>query len=259
MQNRAKFIFVFIILILISLLFFTLSKAGILKLNFISGIFSPIQKEIHKSFIQLTKFKGSPQVEKLKEENRLLVQKLVDQQKLIAQNKALLDQFQQISLKSSTLLPADVIGSPGFVPGISVAEFLVLNRGIADGVKVGDPVIIKNNLVGRVVKTLQNRSLINTVGNNSFFLGAKVGADKKTLGVVKGQGGGEIIMGNVLLSEVLKVGDIVLTNEDVFPQDLIIGKIISLNKNPSALFQEANVESFIDFSKLSTVFVQIQK
>ena len=39
------------------------------------------------------------------------------------------------------------------------------------------------------------------------------------------------------------------------PQDLIIGRIVSLNKVSSAPFQTAKVESFLSFPRLETVFV----
>ena len=265
MQNRGKYFFVFLILLLISLLLFSLSKAGILKLNFISGIFTPVQKEIHNSFIQLSKLGANSETESLKEENRMLTKKIIDQRKLIEQNKALLDQFQQVSPKSLSLLQSDVIGSPGFVPGVSVPELLILNKGFSDGVREGNAVVLKNNLVGKVIKTSQNISLVYLSSNNSLSFAAKAGEDKKAVGVIRGQGGGEMILDNVLLSETLKVGDVVLTNGDIdqngkgLPPDLIVGKITSVDKNPSALFQKADVVSFVDFSKLSTLFVQIQK
>lgn len=270
MQERGKVISVFLVLFIISLILFALSSSGVLRFNFISNIFSPTQKEIHDNSVQLSKSGLNPEIEKLREENRLLAKKLIDQQKLVAQNKALLDQFQQVNIKSLTLLPAEVIGSPGFIPGISFPEFLVLNRGLSENVKEGDPVVFKDNLIGKITKVSENTSLVNLIGNNSFSLAAKVGQDKKALGVIKGQGEGNMILDNVLLSETLKNGDIVLTNGDVnqnaeqegdggLPPDLIIGKIISVDKNPSALFQKANVVSFVDFSKLSTVFIQIQE
>ncbi|PIP75048.1 MAG: hypothetical protein CO135_00835 [Candidatus Levybacteria bacterium CG_4_9_14_3_um_filter_35_16] len=265
MQNRGKYSIIFFILLLISLLLFGLSRIGILKFNFISGILSPVQKEIHNSFIQLSRLGINSETELLREENRALTKKIVDQQKLMAQNKALLDQFQQVNPKSSSLLQADVIGSPGFVPGISIPEFLIINRGFSDGVKEGNAVVLKNNLVGKIIKTLQGTSLVYPIGNNLLSFAAKVDADKKAVGIIKGQGGGEMILDNVLLSETLKVGEVILTNGDIdqeekgFPPDLIVGKIISVDKNPSALFQKADIVSFIDLSKLSTVFVQIQK
>jgi rod shape-determining protein MreC len=69
---------------------------------------------------------------------------------------------------------------------------------------------------------------------------------------------------NVVLSEKLEKDDLVRTKGDVdergqgFPPDLIVGKIISVNKQPSALFQSAEVKSLVDFSRLSTVFVITQ-
>ncbi|HZJ18567.1 MAG TPA: rod shape-determining protein MreC, partial [Patescibacteria group bacterium] len=69
---------------------------------------------------------------------------------------------------------------------------------------------------------------------------------------------------NVLLSENLKKGDIILTKGDIdqeengYPPDLIIGKIISVDKSPSALFQKADVVSLVDLSKLTTVFIIVK-
>jgi len=48
---------------------------------------------------------------------------------LIEDNKALRDQFQTENPKSTNLIEADIIGAPGFIPGISIPETLVLNRG----------------------------------------------------------------------------------------------------------------------------------
>ena len=70
-----------------------------------------------------------------------------------------------------------------------------------------------------------------------------------------------MILDNVLLTENLKNGDLVLTKGDVnlngegFLPGLIVGKIISVEKSPSALFQKAQVEGLVDVTKLSTVFV----
>ncbi|MDO8639533.1 MAG: rod shape-determining protein MreC, partial [bacterium] len=83
------------------------------------------------------------------------------------------------------------------------------------------------------------------------------------VGIIKG-GGGSLTLGNVLLSENINSGEFVLTYGDInqegigVPQDLIIGKITEIEKNPSDLFQKAKVESFVDFASLLTVFVYIE-
>jgi rod shape-determining protein MreC len=80
-------------------------------------------------------------------------------------------------------------------------------------------------------------------------------------GVVKGVGGGRIFFGNVVLADKLDKNDTVTTKGDItgdgggYPPDLIVGKITSVSKKDSALFQTAELKSLVDFSKLRIVFV----
>ena len=265
MQKRGRFSYIFIILFLFSIFFLFLSRIGIFKGTFFASVFSPIQKEIHKTYISFATFTSGFDKEQLKQENINLVKKLIDQKKLEDQNKALLDQFQTNYPKSVDLIPAEVIGSPGFIPGVSVPEKLILDKGESDGITKGDTVVIKNNLIGSIENVSKNSSIVSLATNNSSSFAVKVGVDKNILGSIKGQGAGELILDNVLLSENLKKDDIVLTKGDVdekgkgYPQDLIVGKVISVDKSPSALFQKADVISFVDFSKLTTVFIISKK
>jgi len=69
---------------------------------------------------------------------------------------------------------------------------------------------------------------------------------------------------NVVLSDSIAVGDYVVTKGDLtidnsgYPPSLIVGKIISVEKKSSDLFQRGKVKSLVDFSRLSTVFVVLQ-
>jgi cell shape-determining protein MreC len=70
-----------------------------------------------------------------------------------------------------------------------------------------------------------------------------------------------MIFDNVLQSSDIKISDVILTKGDQdikgvgIPPDLILGKLISVSKKPSNLFQKGEVVSLLDFSNLSTVFV----
>jgi rod shape-determining protein MreC len=179
---------------------------------------------------------------------------------LIEDNKALRDQFETKKPISTNLIPAVVIGAPGFIPGITVPENYTLDKGEIDGVKVGDAVIYQENLVGRIIKTTQFLSKVQTITNTASSFTAKT-LETNALGVVKGQGGGNLILDNVVLSDNLKVGDIVLSKGEVdvsgngFVPDLVAGEIIAVSKNPSDLFQSAKVNSHVDFSRIDKVFV----
>jgi rod shape-determining protein MreC len=246
----------------LSLIIFGASKIGLLKpLDSLGkGMASPFQALTYGVFSKLTNFSVNTQVEALKAQNMVLTQKLVDQGKLIADNKALRDQFQTENPKSTNLIEADVISAPAFIPGISIPETLILNRGESDGIKVGQAVVYQNNLIGRVVGVSLFSTNVMLVSNSSSSFTAKT-METQSQGVIKGQGGGEMILDNVVLSDNLQKQDTVLTKGDVnalssgFPPDLVVGKISAVSKNASDLFQKASVKSLIDFSKLTKVFV----
>jgi len=259
MQKGGKFFAVFIVFFVLSVIIFGLSKTGIFSKPsaFLNSIFSPVQARFLSSVIGARSISS----ENLKEENLKLAKEVSDYQKLKKQNASLMDQFQSSGPKNSTLLPADVVGAPGFIPGLSVPESFVINKGLLDNVKVGDAVVFKDSVIGKILKTSQNLSSVILITSAGSSFTAKTGQNKPVLGVVNGQGGGEMTLDNVLLSENLKNGDLIFTNGDVnlngegLPPGLIVGKIISVEKSPSALFQKADVEALIDFTKLSTVFV----
>jgi rod shape-determining protein MreC len=261
MQKR-NFVSYFLIFLVLSLIIFGASKTGLLKPleSLGKGISSPFQALTYGVFSKITDFGSKSQVKTLQAENLELTKKLVDQSKLTADNKALRDQFQIQNPKSTNLLEADVIGAPSFIPGVSVPETLILNRGTRDGVRSGQAVVYQDNLIGKVGEVFAFSSSVILVSNSSVSFTAK-SLETQSQGVVKGQGGGDMVFDNVLLTDTLRKQDTVLTKGDVntkgsgFPPDLVVGKIASVSKNPSDLFQKADVKSLIDFSKLTKVFV----
>ncbi|OGH11058.1 MAG: hypothetical protein A3B38_02635 [Candidatus Levybacteria bacterium RIFCSPLOWO2_01_FULL_36_13] len=246
---------IFIVLIFLTLVLFIFSKLQVLNFagNFVQNIFAPFESAARNIFI------GNSS--DLQKENIELAKKLVDQQKLIQDNKALRDQFQTSGINTQNLTAASIIGSPSFIPGVSNPENLILDKGVKNGVRKGQAVIYKDNLIGIIKKSNDNYSIVATLGLPSFSLTAKTQNDAS--GIIRGQDGGQIILENVLLSERISKNDLVVTlgniNEGGFGvlPNLIIGKIVSVNKNASSLFQTAKIEPLIDISTLSTVFIVI--
>lgn len=269
MKARENIGVIFFIFLLLSVLIFFLSRIGFLNkpasvLYSTTSVFSKISYNLLSNF---PFFGNDTKIKNLEDQNISLTKKLVDQERLLAENKSLHDQFQTVSPKSLDLLPANIVGAPRFFPGISTPDTYIIDVGSKDGVKVGSAVVSKDNLVGRVTKTTEFLSEVTLVTNiSSKFAANVVGslpAGRQVLGVEKGQGNGDIILDNVLLSETLNKGDFVLSGGDLalelsgFPSGLIVGKITSVDKNPSNLFQKAKVESLVNFSSLSEVFVVV--
>lgn len=260
MRKREQFFIVFFIFLFLSLAILGLSLSGNLRFfsSVLEKIASPIQGLTYGFFQRLPFGLEDQAVKKQKEVNMLLTTKLVDEQKLQKENAALLDQFQTAKPRSSNLLPARIVGALDFIPGVTTPSSFILDKGKKDNVNVGYAVVFKNNLVGSIVKVSSYLSKVDLVTNVSSSFTAKT--INGALGVIKGSGRG-MTLDNVLLSENIKPQEIVLTSGDInlngtgYPPDLIVGKIQSIDKNPSSLFQRAKLESLINFPKLSTVFI----
>lgn len=206
-------------------------------------------------------------VEELEKDRSELVKKLVDQTNLLRENKALKDQFETQEVKSENLLAANIVGAPEFIPGVSAPSQLIIDKGRDQNVHKGEAVIYKNHIIGIISKVSSRISVVNLVYNKSITFTAKtIPLDPKresAVGVVKGMGDQQIVLDNVILSETIKKSDLVVTSGSInekkegLPPNLIVGKIVSIEKKPSALFQIAQVKSFLDPIRLSTVFVVI--
>lgn len=258
MKRKENLLLSFVIFLCLSLLVLGLSKIGFL--NPVSSVFQKIAIPFQRTTYNLFNSAG---LKKLENENIMLTSMLADQKKLERENSALSDQFQVSFPKSSTLLPANIIGAPSFVPGVSLPEKFIIDKGKDNGVKIDQAVVYRNNLIGKITVVNDSLSEITLVTNSSSSFTARA-SSSQAQGVIKGQGKGQMILDNVLLSENLKSSDLVLTNGDTslngtgFPPDLVVGKIISVDKKASSLFQRAEVSSFIDFSKIKTVYILVK-
>ena len=150
------------------------------------------------------------------------------------------------------LLAAQVIGkspSPWFT-------YLMLNRGKRAGVKVNDPVIVREGLVGRVVEVsaLSSKVMLMTDVESSV---AAADARSRDFGIVKGGSRNRLVMKYVSAGKDIRTGDAVVTSSvsTVFPPGIQIGTIIQAAKREHDLFYNVEIEPSVDFSKLEEVFI----
>lgn len=254
-RSQTIFISFFLCLLVALLLWFVSSKFE--GITFIQSLFAPAQKTALQASRSVH---SSPEIDKLKQENTALKTQIAQMNDIKQDNQAFRDQFQTTNPAPKDLLPATIVNLESFLPGMSAPEALVIDKGTADHVKVGYVVVYKDSVIGKVVRVNAHFARILLLTNASVVLTGKTSASG-ALGIVRGQGGGQILFDNVLLSENLKAGDTIVTTGDTkldgtgFPEGLIIGEITSVEKNPSALFQRANVKNLVDVTKLSTIFV----
>lgn len=232
----------------------------LLRIPFLSSITQQLSSGPQQFFSRILHVKDTSQIAQLKAENNLLYQRLVNEKKLEADNAALRDQFANTPVSAQTLLPAHIVSAPGFIPGISLPEYLVIDKGSADAVREGQIAIYKNIAVGIIMHTTKHFSKVTLTTNTVTSIPVKT-MTTNARGVIKGLGDGTFLVDNVVASDHLEKNDVVVTlgnqksDGSAYPPGLIIGKINSVQKIPSALFQRASVTSIIDITVLPMVFI----
>lgn len=170
------------------------------------------------------------------------------------QNQLYVDLFNRVAdAPELERVLANVIGrdtSPVF-------RSLILDVGSDDGVFVGMPVESPRGLVGRVYRTTPRTSQVLLLIDNISGVSARL-STSRALGVAEGGGlGGTISLNWIDLEAQIEVGDVVLTSglNGTFPQDLVIGRVINVDRSEAELFQSAQVQTAVDFDTLEAVFV----
>jgi len=199
-------------------------------------------------------------VEACRAENEEL-QALVD--KLIIENVRLREaEIENVTLReqlnfkqanpSFELLSAQVIGRDP----TNLLSYLIIDRGSAEGVTVGIPVLTNRGLVGRITETNPHSSKVLLITEVSSSVNALIQESRAT-GVVQGRIGQRLVMRYIQQGEDIKVDDLVLTSGlgGNFPTRLIIGQVTAVRKKDVELFQEAKVRPAVNFQELEMVMV----
>jgi len=150
-------------------------------------------------------------------------------------------------------LTASVIGQDSN----QAVRSIIIDKGSADDVRVGMPVESSRGLVGQVFRTTSNSSQIILITDSSSAVPARLGTSRAT-GILRGGGvGGSLTIDWIDLKHQLEVGEVVLTSGlgGRFPQDLVIGRVIEVDRREAELFQRAVVQPAVDFDSLEVLFV----
>jgi rod shape-determining protein MreC len=137
------------------------------------------------------------------------------------------------------------------------SQTVVLNKGEADGVILGQAVITTPGLLaGRITKTYRNTSEMTLITDPAMTINGEV-ADSGARGLVKGEHGISLTLDLVTQNEVIKNGDKIITSglSGDFPRGLLVGEINAIRGSASDLFQQAFVAPMADLKNLRFVFI----
>ena len=204
-------------------------------------------------------FSRIPNPVALKSENSALRElnlQLTDERAKIRQALIENDKLRKmLEFKKQTTFPivtADIVGKTT----TEVRNFATLNKGELDGIKEGMTVMTDAGIVGLIIASSKNYSLVRLLVNRDSRVAAKVQRSRID-GILVWEGDQTLLMKNIPKSYDVKVGDDVITSEysNRFPTNIPIGKVVEVRDDVNSLFRRILVQPSVNFTSLEQVFV----
>lgn len=135
-------------------------------------------------------------------------------------------------------------------------HYLIVDQGSDDGIRKGMPVVTQSGLVGKIDAVIAGASRIQLITDPGSVVNIKLQTQQMDAQVI-GSITGEITLEMVPQDIQMQSGDMILTSGlgGSFPDNLLIGQVISIRKLENDLFQSATVQPVVDFAQLQAVLI----
>ena len=229
-----------------------------------ADVHSPLSGVLHNVsgfFGDLVHFRQyAKENEKLKQENDNLRQALSESQ----MSQEQLQQLEQLSaalsytdqLSAYRKVTADVIS----LDQSGVYGTLTISAGSRQGIRKGDVVAGPEGMVGRVLSVTKKSAKVSGIINSSISVSFYVQGNEKMIGVVRGDGKGELT--GYLLDNGKKIseGDILMTSGlGRYPAGIQIGTVTSVNKDKTTSQVYIHADPSFDFYSAGIVTVLVEE
>jgi rod shape-determining protein MreC len=205
--------------------------------------------------------------ERYREEARELRQRVIQSEFAVLQNESLRRLLGFVDGprfdEDFEFVAAEVIGRPGG----AFQQAIVIAAGEENGVRVEDPVITADGLVGTVTKVFPREARVQLLIDKEAAASAvdvRTGAE----GIVRhASGTGEtLVLDRVKKRYVVRRGDRIVTAgwrsdglSSIFPKGILIGVVTSVGRTDTDLFQQVQIDPYVDFGDLDAVAVLVPK
>ena len=205
------------------------------------------------------------EAERLQVENRELLQRAIRSEFALQENEYLRrllkyldgprfpDDFDPVA--------AEVIGRPAG----AFAQAIVVAAGSSDGVRVNDPVVTADGLVGLVTRVTPDTARVQLLTDEEAAASA-VDLRTSVPGIVRHARGTRetLVLDRVRKQDLITVGDEIVTAgwrasglSSLYPKGIPIGKVTSVGQTDTDLFQQVQIDPFVDFGSLDAVLVLV--
>ncbi len=161
----------------------------------------------------------------------------------------------------------DIIDQGNLITGEVVGQdpspylyYVIINRGGQDGLEIGMPVVASGGrLVGRIADVRPRWAKVQLLIDPGSRVNGVVQISRAT-GLAAGQPDGSLVLEQIPQSEVVEIGNTVVTSGrsgrgGLIPKGLIIGYVTKVEKRDIELYQQAVLQPAVDFTRLEAVLV----
>jgi rod shape-determining protein MreC len=191
---------------------------------------------------------------KLEIENATLRGRLASSADALRENDALRRQLGLQEAGTPQQVGADVVA---FQPD-SYRQFLTINRGSRNGIKLGQAALNNGIVVGTISEVSSSTAKLQLITDPEFALAVR---DQETgaLGVMHGQLGGGLTIKDIAQTDTMNPSDTIASSGlgGVVPENLLIGQVLSINAQTGGIFKAAQVSTTLQAEQLRFVFVVV--
>lgn len=158
---------------------------------------------------------------------------------------------------------AEVIGRPDS----AFAQAVVVAAGSRDGVRVNDPVVTADGLVGLVVRVSPRTARVQLLTDPRAAVSA-LDLQTDAPGIVRHARGTRetLVLDRVRKRDLVRIGDEIVTAgwrvgqlTSLYPKGIAIGVVTSVGQTDTDLYQQIQVDPYVDFGSLDAVLVLVPK
>lgn len=227
----------------------------------LNSIVVTVQSWISVRFVAVQEFVTLPRdMVSLRQENEQLQDEVARLQAQVVQYEQITTQMESLSkLVDFARSQPDASYKAAQVIGRDPSPFLhyiIIDKGSANGLQRGMPVITAQGLVGRVDAVVAYAARVQLITDPASAVNVRFDKNRREA-VLIGSVSGDLTLDLLAQDIPVEPNDVLLTSGlgGGYPPDLIVGQILNIRKRDTDLFQQATVQPIVDFTQLKIVLV----
>ena len=135
-------------------------------------------------------------------------------------------------------------------------HYVIINRGSDDGLRSGMPAVTQQGLVGQIDSVTAGAARVQLINDPASLINVIL-QQTSTDAVLIGSITGELQLEMIPQDVTVQAGELVVTSGlgGNYPANLVIGQVSTIRRQDYDLFQNASVQSAVNFSQLEIVLV----